>query len=727
MSNKGECVKVVLRCRPLSKTETANGNTRIVEMDKRTMCVRVTNPSSDNDMPKPFTYDAVYDWTATQSGIYEETVRYLVDSVLEGYNGTIFAYGQTGTGKTFSMEGVLGDDNLQGVMPRAFEHVFTKVAHAGADTQFLVRASFIEIYQDNVLDLLGTDSKAKLKLKEDPEKGVFIAGLSTFVVKTRDETFKLLENGKKNRKTGATLMNADSSRSHCIFSIVIEQSDTGADGEQHIRVGKLNMVDLAGSERQGKTGAEGMRLQEATKINLSLSALGNVISALTSRSKKHVPYRDSKLTRLLQDSLGGNTKTVMIANIGPADYNYEETISTLRFATRAKDIKNKPKINEDPKDAMLREFQDEISRLKAALAADGGFDGGDGGGGGDGSYIGPGGKIIVNKVVEKVMYRGVTKDQLEEIDAAAAAKRAALAEGLDAEEEEIRRRKEELEQKNSNLSAALQSKEEMAQQRQQETMSMADQLKGLEERLLVGAKLVKDADREKELLRTQQAALLAQQQAEERINAAIKAREESQPDLVERYESKEKEVQATVKKLNKLREKYSQVKQDVQDVQAEQQSEREHLLETIRELTRRIELKDLIIDNFVPSFETDKIESRAHWDEEADEYYLSEIDYKTHGKEQRPMSVKPGFTAPISEYARIPLVMGDRNPRFHNENILELELDMPMRTTQNYQDLQYRIEQEQRQQQGDGGFDDDRDQRDDGGHHDVYQMRNDDF
>mmetsp|Transcript_9433 Transcript_9433/g.8181 ORF Transcript_9433/g.8181 Transcript_9433/m.8181 type:complete len:178 (+) Transcript_9433:651-1184(+) len=173
-----------------------------------------------------------------------------------------------------------------------------------------------------------------------------------------------LEFGRKNRAVGETKMNRDSSRSHSIFTITVEVSDFGPDGQNHIRVGKLNLVDLAGSERQSKTQATGDRFKEAININQSLTTLGNVISSLIDPKNTHVPYRDSKLTRLLQDSLGGNTKTVMVANIGPADWNYDETLSTLRYANRAKSIKNKPKINEDPKDAMLREFQEEIATLK---------------------------------------------------------------------------------------------------------------------------------------------------------------------------------------------------------------------------------------------------------------------------------------------------------------------------------------------------------------------------
>jgi hypothetical protein len=210
-------------------------------------------------------------------------------------------------------------------------------------------------------------------LKERPDQGVYVKDLSTALVETPEKMLEIMERGNKNKHMGETMMNRTSSRSHSIFTITIENCCLGADGEAHIRVGKFNMVDLAGSEKQSKTGASGERLEEAIKINLSLTTLCNVISALVDSKRSYVPYRDSKLTRLLQDSLGGNTKTVMIANIGPADYNVEETMSTLRYANRAKNIENKPKINEDPKDAMLREFTDEINRLKEQLNLAGGI------------------------------------------------------------------------------------------------------------------------------------------------------------------------------------------------------------------------------------------------------------------------------------------------------------------------------------------------------------------
>jgi len=347
--SSAECVQVIIRCRPMSSTEKKNNNNKIVQMGLKTGTVSVSHPNAQDEPPKTFTFDMVFDDTTEQQNFYDGTATRIVNSCIDGYNGTVFAYGQTGTGKTFSMEGGKGKE-LRGVIPRAFEQIFAHI-QCSEGVEFLVRASFIEIYNEDVFDLLSGKERKKLELKEDPDNGVYVKDLSWFVVKDIEQCDTILQEGKSCRQVGATDMNADSSRSHCIFTLKIETSEVREEtGEAHIKVGKLNMVDLAGSERQGKTGATGERLKEATKINLSLSALGNVISALTSKKRSgHIPYRDSKLTRLLQDSLGGNTKTVMIAAIGPADYNFDETISTLRFANRAKSIKNKPKINEDPK------------------------------------------------------------------------------------------------------------------------------------------------------------------------------------------------------------------------------------------------------------------------------------------------------------------------------------------------------------------------------------------
>ncbi|CAM9150111.1 unnamed protein product, partial [Phaeothamnion confervicola] len=360
-------VQVVVRLRPLSQRERDEGRTSIIDIDTALLQVGIRNLGRDDHPPKAFTYDAVYDVTTTQRQFYEESCYDVIEGVMEGYNGTIFAYGQTGCGKTHTMQGYNDPPDQRGVVPLAFDHVFENIKVA-TSTTFLVRCSYLEIYNEEIRDLLGLDSKKKLELKEDPNKGVYAKDLCQVIVSDQAAINRLMGQGQQNRTVGSTLMNQTSSRSHSIFTIVVEMNDVGEDGKEHIRVGKLNLVDLAGSERQSKTGASGDRLKEGCKINLSLSALGNVISALVDgKGAKHVPYRDSKLTRLLQDSLGGNTKTLMVAAISPADNSYEETLSTLRYANRAKNIKNKARINEDPKDAMLRSYKEEIERLRQAL------------------------------------------------------------------------------------------------------------------------------------------------------------------------------------------------------------------------------------------------------------------------------------------------------------------------------------------------------------------------
>ncbi|CBN76893.1 conserved unknown protein [Ectocarpus siliculosus] len=384
---KQECVQVVVRCRPFSTKEKNENRGGIIGMETALFQISIRNPSKADHPPKNFTFDAVYDETTQQKAFYEESCYDLVEGVMEGYNGTIFAYGQTGCGKTHTMQGYNNPPELRGVIPHSFDHIFENIK-GSVNTAFLIRCCYLEIYNEEVRDLLAVsgagEKRDKLELKEDPNKGVYVKGLTQAVVSSQEGINCLMDQGQKMRTVGATAMNETSSRSHSIFTIVVEINDVDEAGKDHIRVGKLNLVDLAGSERASKTGASGNRLKEGCKINLSLSALGNVISALVDGNGKHIPYRDSKLTRLLQDSLGGNTKTLMVAAISPADYNYEETLSTLRYANRAKNIKNKPKINEDPKDAMLRQYKEEIEALKQQLAASlGAADSSSSGGGGD--------------------------------------------------------------------------------------------------------------------------------------------------------------------------------------------------------------------------------------------------------------------------------------------------------------------------------------------------------
>lgn len=360
---KEEAVKVAVRCRPMNSKEITNGTQEVVVVDSSRNQVSVRDPAKpEGGKMNSFTFDYAYGSNSTQKQVYEQCASPIVTCVLEGYNGTIFAYGQTGTGKTHTMVGDRSNHTNKGIIPRSFEHIF-KVVNGTTDKQFMVRCSMLELYNEEIRDLL-TKSDEKLKLRRTKDGTVFVEQLTFHDVKDEAECLKLLDRGSNNKEVASTEMNKESSRSHTIFTLIVETSQIGEDGQQHIKKGKLNLVDLAGSERQKKTQATGKQFKEACSINLSLVTLGNVIQALVEKNSSHVPYRDSKLTILLEDSLGGNAKTIMIAAIGPSDYNFDETCNTLRYADRAKRIKNAPKVNENPKDAKIREMQEQIELLK---------------------------------------------------------------------------------------------------------------------------------------------------------------------------------------------------------------------------------------------------------------------------------------------------------------------------------------------------------------------------
>ncbi|KAJ2640080.1 hypothetical protein GGF44_002609, partial [Coemansia sp. RSA 1694] len=264
--------------------------------------------------------------------------------IFNGYNGTVFCYGQTGSGKTFTMMGAdIDNDDLKGIIPRIVEGIFAKIIESPPTLEYMVKSSYMEIYMERIRDLLNPD-EANLPVHEDKANGVYVKGLMEVFVSSIDEVYQVMRQGAKNRVVGFTNMNAESSRSHSIFQISIEQKDTTSG---KTKLGRLFLVDLAGSEKVGKTGATGQTLEEAKKINKSLSALGMVINALTDGKSTHIPYRDSKLTRILQESLGGNSRTTLIINCSPSSFNSAETVGTLRFGMRAKSIKNKAKVNQD--------------------------------------------------------------------------------------------------------------------------------------------------------------------------------------------------------------------------------------------------------------------------------------------------------------------------------------------------------------------------------------------
>ncbi|EGI57498.1 Osmotic avoidance abnormal protein 3, partial [Acromyrmex echinatior] len=342
-----ESVKVAVRCRPMSNKELQQGCQNIVTIDPLTKSCTLENATSGSG--KVYQFDAAFSPSATTESVYENVGSVIVEAVLEGYNGTVFAYGQTGCGKSFTMRGFI---------ERALEHLFEATSTASSETRYLALLSYLEIYNERLRDLLQDDTGETLTLKEDPTKGTYVAGgLREVTVKDATECAVLVRQGDHRRVAAATKMNAASSRSHAVLTLSLEAIAINNDDDNGnaVRRGRLHLVDLAGSERQTRTGATGDRLKEAASINLSLSALGNVISALAAGNGRHVPYRDSKLTRLLRDSLGGNARTLMIACVSPSDIDAEETLSTLRYAARARCIKNKPIVNEDPKDDLLVE------------------------------------------------------------------------------------------------------------------------------------------------------------------------------------------------------------------------------------------------------------------------------------------------------------------------------------------------------------------------------------
>ncbi|KAE8574208.1 hypothetical protein XENTR_v10003328 [Xenopus tropicalis] len=673
-SKSSESVRVVVRCRPMNSKELAAGYERVVDVDVKLGQVAVkVHKGAANELPKTFTFDAVYDSNSKQVELYDETFRPLVDSVLLGFNGTIFAYGQTGTGKTYTMEGVRIDPEKRGVIPNSFEHIFTHISRS-QNQQYLVRASYLEIYQEEIRDLLSKDQSKRLELKERPDTGVYVKDLSSFVTKSVKEIEHVMNVGNQNRSVGATNMNEHSSRSHAIFMITIECSQIGLDGENHIRVGKLNLVDLAGSERQTKTGAQGERLKEATKINLSLSALGNVISALVDGRSTHIPYRDSKLTRLLQDSLGGNAKTVMVANIGPASYNVEETLTTLRYSNRAKNIKNKPRVNEDPKDALLREFQEEIARLKAQLEKRVGVKRRR-----RGRRRTPGGEVEGDEDEEGDLYEGddVLEDKedywREQQERLEIEKKAILEDHSLVAEEKLKLLKEQ-EKKMDDL------------KREREAMEMLSaKVKAMESKLLVGGKNIVDHTNEQQKVLEQKRHEIAEQKCREReIQQQMESRDEETLELKETYSSLQQEVDIKTKKLKKLFSKLQAVKAEIHDLQEEHIKERQELEQTQNELTRELKLKHLIIENFIPLEEKNKMMNRCYFDEEEDQWKLHAISRLDNQQMMRRPVSAIGYKRPLCQHAKMSMMVRP-DSRYRAENIVLLELDMPSRTTRDYE------------------------------------------
>nr|CAD2169206.1 unnamed protein product [Meloidogyne enterolobii] len=380
---KRKNVQVAVRIRPLSDAERSMCNKNIASCDRvaKTVALKAVGFSDSSRFgqgQKCFgPYDKIFGPESTQMEVYEGVLAPLMNSVINGYNCTVFAYGQTGSGKTFTMEGrhdssedfAWNTDPTAGIIPRALHQIFSVL---GEDIDYTVRVSYVELYNEQIFDLLNqTESQLEsLRIFDDKTKGVSIAGAEEVIVRSPKEVHELLRRGAEKRRTASTLMNMTSSRSHSVFTVSVIIRDPGlVNGEELLRQGKLNLVDLAGSENIGRSGATDIRAREAGNINTSLLALGRVINALT-MGASHIPYRESKLTRILQDSLGGKTITTIIATISPASSNFEESVNTLDYAQRAKNIKNNPEVNQRiTRRGLLKEYNDEIDRLRRDLLA----------------------------------------------------------------------------------------------------------------------------------------------------------------------------------------------------------------------------------------------------------------------------------------------------------------------------------------------------------------------
>ncbi|RYN76863.1 Kinesin heavy chain [Alternaria tenuissima] len=356
-------IKVVARFRPQNKIEIASGGEPIVEFKNDDTCTIQSKEASG-----AFTFDRVFDMNSKQADVFDYSIRPTVDDILNGYNGTVFAYGQTGAGKSYTMMGSDMDDEVgKGVIPRIIQQIFASILASPSNIEYTVRVSYMEIYMERIRDLL-VPQNDNLPVHEEKNRGVYVKGLLEVYVSSEDEVYEVLRRGGSARAVSATNMNAESSRSHSIFVITVNQKnvETGS-----LKSGQLFLVDLAGSEKVGKTGASGQTLEEAKKINKSLSALGMVINCLTDSKTQHIPYRDSKLTRILQESLGGNSRTTLIINCSPSSYNDIETLGTLRFGMRAKTIKNKAKVNAElsPAElkAMLKKVQGQMTTFESYI------------------------------------------------------------------------------------------------------------------------------------------------------------------------------------------------------------------------------------------------------------------------------------------------------------------------------------------------------------------------
>nr|CAD7400292.1 unnamed protein product [Timema cristinae] len=574
-------IRVVVRIRPLSEKEIRSRFKNIIRIDHPNHISILNLTHNSDEHPKTFTFDAVLGEASSQEDVYECFGRPIVEKVLEGYNGTIFAYGQTGSGKTYTMEGVQENKDEWGIVPNAIHHIFLAIDQAtdkDKSIYFSVRVSYVEVYNDNIHDLLSEDHMASLSIREDPLHGVFVKRLTGFVVASSTDLYNVTTLGNRNRATGSTKMNEKSSRSHAVLMVTIQQN---VSGKLITRVGSLYLVDLAGSERQSKTGTSGVRLKRSIKDQPKSIYSGQ--SHRGAAKSTHVPYRESKLTLLLKNSLGGNSVTTMVANVAPSDYNYDETLCTLRYADRAKHIKNHVQLNDSPRNIAIERTAGEILTLKKELEQ-------------------------LSKIVDDPTIEFIDTDEKERT-------------------EEIRRREN---MTNDELAAYL----EMKIQREahetdlllakKEYDKVQQMLQQVEKHAVVGEEnLLEKFDEQQQQLNAWSLELKEAASTERELEMQLHWLESDMVDIEDKYSSLQEEVDEKTKKLNKLMPVLGRAKKELAALERKQRRQILKEVDKVRDMTRHLDLYDHILSQWIPEDKLLLIEKNMTWDEWTDEWTIS--------------------------------------------------------------------------------------------------------
>jgi len=561
-----DSIRVVCRFRPLNDTEEKTGSKFIVKFPQNSddQCVTLGG--------KLYMFDKVLKPNVTQEQVYGSAAKSIVKDVLCGYNGTIFAYGQTSSGKTHTMEGVIGDPTLQGIIPRIVNDIFNHIYSMEENLEFHIKVSYFEIYLDKIRDLLDP-SKVNLAVHEDKNKSVYVKGATERFVSSPEEVLEVIEEGKSNRHVAVTNMNEHSSRSHSVFLINVKQENLE---NQKKLSGKLYLVDLAGSEKVGKTGAEGIILEEAKNINKSLSALGNVIAALADGDKSYIPYRDSKLTRILQESLGGNAKTTIVICGSPASFNENETKSTLDFGKRAKTIKNVVAVNEElTAEEWKKRYEKEKEKGKKM-------------------------KMTIEKLEEELRQwrSGQTVDQSEQIQLGAGVMEESMTSAPSLQQ--LNKPTADFDLTRSHISQGDRSKimeereklQQMLDEKDDEIQEQSCMVEKLKEQMLEQEELIGSARRDYENLTKEMSKIQAENDsAKDEVKDVLQALEE----LAVNYDQKSQEAETKTREFNTVSDELSQKQSQLNTIQSDLQAIREsssHQKKRVNEMLRSL-LTDL--------------------------------------------------------------------------------------------------------------------------------------